>query len=296
MKKRLLYWAKLLGFGLVAFLILAYVAYFAATIWYWTQPAPSHPEFPPDKNMDYRDVTIPSTNEVVLSGWYVPPQNGTVVILLHGYDNNRLAMLNHAEFLVQSGYGVLLYDLRGHGESSSRFRSGGWADVDDVAAAVKFLAAEEGDRLDHLAILGFSTGGQVALRAAAQIEQIEAVVADGPGIVNNQDAPEAANAYEVALRVGNVIVNKATEWRTGVVEPTAVVELVGDIAPKPVLFIVAGGEQGPEYRIASAYYQAANEPKAMWWIPEAHHGKGLFARPDEYPEKVLHFLNEAFLQ
>jgi pimeloyl-ACP methyl ester carboxylesterase len=185
--------------------------------------------------------------------------------------------------------------MRGHGESGGRYRSGGWADVDDVAAAVEFLASEDGYRFEHIAIFGFSVGGQVALRAAAQIDEIEAVIADGPGIINNLDAPEPTNAYEVALHVGEVIVNKGTEWRTGVAEPTAVIEEIGNIAPKPLLLIATGSEQGGEYRIVTAYYEAANEPKMLWTIPEAHHGAGLRAQPDEYPEKVLQFLEEAFL-
>lgn len=295
MKQRLIYWAKLLGFGLVATVVVIYIAYFVAAIWYWTEPVPSHPKFPPDSNLDYREVTFPSTDEVQLAGWYFPPQNDTIVILLHGYNSNRLSLLNHAEYLVQAGYGVLLYDMRGHGESGGRYRSGGWADVDDVAAAVEFLALHEKDTYEHIAIWGFSVGGQVALRAAAQIDEVEAIIADGPGIVNNLDAPEATNAYEVALHVGEVIVNKGTEWRTGVEEPTAVIEVIGNIAPKPIFLIATGPEQGGEYRIVTAYYEAANDPKTLWTIPEANHGGGLSVRPDEYREKVLQFLNEAFL-
>lgn len=295
MKRRFIYWAKLLGFGLVATIVVVYIAYFVATIWYWTEPVPSRPEFPSNTNLDYRDVTIPSTDDVQLAGWLIPSQNGTIVILLHGYDSNRLSMLNHAEYLAQAGYGVLLYDMRGHGESSGRYRSFGWADVDDVAAAVEFLVSENGNGYEHIAILGFSVGGQVALRAAAQIDAVEAVIADGPGIINNLDAPEAANAYEVALHIGEVIVNKGTEWRTGVEEPAAVIQIIDNIAPKPILLIATGSEQGAEYRIVNAYYQAANEPKTLWTIPEVGHGAGLRARPDEYSAKVLQFLGEAFL-
>lgn len=186
MKRYLIYWTKLLGFGLIASLAMIYVVYFIVEIWIWTSPTPSTPCcIPTDSGLNYREVNIPSTDEVTLAGWYIPTQNSATVILLHGYGANRASMLEHAEFLAQEGYGVLLYDMRGHGESSSKYRSGGWADVDDVAAAVEFLMSQRENRPEHIGILGFSTGGQVALRATAQIDQLQAVVADGPGIVNN---------------------------------------------------------------------------------------------------------------
>ena len=47
---------------------------------------------------------------MTLSGWYVPSRNGAVVILLHGYGNNRAQMWPRAEPLARAGYGVLLYD------------------------------------------------------------------------------------------------------------------------------------------------------------------------------------------
>ena len=294
MKQKLVFWLKLLGFGLIALVVGLYTTYFVAAIWYWTEPVPSQPELPAGIELDYLEISFTSEDNVQLTGWYIPPQNDTIIILLHGYASNRSSILDHAHYLAQAGYGILLYDMRGHGESGGRYRSGGWADVTDVAAAVTFLKSEVGNHDEHIAVFGFSVGGQVALRAAAEIDEIEAVIADGPGIINNQDAPEATNAYEVALHVGEIIVNKGTEWRTGVQEPASVTEIVGSIAPKPILFIATGEEQGSENRIVSGYYQAANEPKTIWLIPEAYHGAGLAARPNEYPEQILQFLNGVF--
>ncbi len=57
-----------------------------------------------------------SSDGVTLSGWYIRLQNSAAVILLHGYNANRMDTLNHAELLAHHGYGVLMYDLRGHGE------------------------------------------------------------------------------------------------------------------------------------------------------------------------------------
>lgn len=297
MKRHIIYWTKLLGFGLVVGLAVIYVVYFIVEISIWTSPVPSTPCcIPTESGLKYLEVNIPSIDAVTLAGWHIPTQNGATIILLHGYGANRASMIEYAEFLAQEGYGVLLYDMRGHGESGGKYRSGGWADVDDVAAAVEFLMSQSEGKPERIGILGFSTGGQVALRAAAQIDQLQAVIADGPGIVNNLDAPTATNVFEFALRVGNVIVNKGTEWRTGVKEPPAVIEVIGSIDPKPLLLIGAGPEESAEQRIVTAYYEAANEPKVIWEIPEASHGTGLKTRPDEYRKQVLTFMNESLLK
>jgi hypothetical protein len=57
-----------------------------ARIAYWV----THPSrapivgSPADVGLDYEDVAIPTTNGLMLRGWYVPSHNGAAVIALHG--------------------------------------------------------------------------------------------------------------------------------------------------------------------------------------------------------------------
>ena len=79
--------------------------------------------------------------------------------------------------LADAGFLVLRYDKRGIGQSGGRVESATLADyADDLRAAVKFL----GDRKDvdhkHLAVLGHSEGGAVAMLAAAHEKKIAALV------------------------------------------------------------------------------------------------------------------------
>src|SRR5437868_1998638 len=52
-----------------------------------------------------------------LAGWFVPPRNGATVVLVHGLGQGRQGLLPEAGVLLEAGYGVLLFDLRAHGES-----------------------------------------------------------------------------------------------------------------------------------------------------------------------------------
>ena len=57
---------------------------------------------------------------MTLAGWYAPSRNGAAVVLLHGAGSTRSNVLDEAVVLAEHGYGVLMLDARGHGESAGR--------------------------------------------------------------------------------------------------------------------------------------------------------------------------------
>jgi uncharacterized protein len=292
-KRGCLYWFKL---GIVGLLGL-WVGYYVLAIYSVTVPVPATIccTTPADEGFDFEDVILTSPLDVTLSGWYIPSQNGAAVIILHGYGGNRVGELPRAMMLARAGYGVLLYDMRGHGESSPVLRSLGWVDVVDVDTAVTWLQNRDDVNPNRIGIFGFSQGGQVALRAAAQSNAIQAVAADGPGFANNDDMPPVLSLFEKIIGIGNGIVDKGVEWRTGFEPPTAVIDIIDEIAPRPLLLIAAGEADEIEPRIVQNYFNYAQEPKTIWVIPEAGHGGGPEARPEEYAEKLVSFFDDALL-
>src|SRR5262245_38646521 len=72
---------------------------------------------PVDLGLTYEAVIFPASDGVKLSGWYVPSKNRAAVIAVHANDGNRTGVIYHANVLAQRGYGVLLFDVRGFGES-----------------------------------------------------------------------------------------------------------------------------------------------------------------------------------
>ncbi|MGH9176873.1 MAG: hypothetical protein ACRD1H_21065, partial [Vicinamibacterales bacterium] len=73
-------------------------------------------ETPADYGLAYEDVTFRGGDGLSLAGWYIPSSNGAAIIALPGI-NTRVGVIRHAAFLAQHGYGVLLFDKRGAGES-----------------------------------------------------------------------------------------------------------------------------------------------------------------------------------
>jgi fermentation-respiration switch protein FrsA (DUF1100 family) len=248
---------------------------------------------PADLGLDYQDVTFTSDDGVTLAGWYIPSQNEAAVILLHGYGAHRVEMLKRAEILVSHGYGALLYDERASGESEGEMRSYGWADVQDVASALTVLQAREDVDPARIGILGFSQGGQIALRAAAQMPQLKAVVAEEPGLAAADDIFPAASLKDRWVTFNYWLGFKLLAWRTGLQAPAGVVEGMADIAPRPVLLIATAPPDDPGYRLVRHYYEHAGEPSAFWSVPEASHGQVPAIRPEEYEIRIVTFFDEA---
>lgn len=134
---------------------------------------------PADRALAYRDVHFRTPDGVRLAGWYIRSHNGAAVVLRHGSGSTRSAVLGHASVLAKGGYGVLLADARGHGESAGPGMDIGWYGDQDIAGAVSFLTRQPDVDPARIGVVGLSMGGEEAIGAAAGDRRIRAVVAEG---------------------------------------------------------------------------------------------------------------------
>lgn len=287
---------RLTLFGLVSFLILGYCGIVGAYVYFNTKSA-QHDVCcitPADWDAAYEDVTISGGDGVALAGWYMPPQdsaNGAVIIVLHGYGGSRNQMWQHAALLTEGGYGVLMYDLRAHGESGGDHRAMGWPDVADVNAAVEWL--KQRSEVEWIGIVGFSVGGQIAIRAAAENDSLRAVVGDGTGIATWKDVRESSGGIKGAFfTVTYALSDRLMALVTGEDVPTAVIDVIHRLEGRPLL-LIAGGAEEYEEPTARAYYAAARDPKDIWVIDGAKHGGTWKANPQEYADRVREFFGAA---
>ena len=78
--------------------------------------------------------------------------------------------------IADAGFVVVRYDKRGIGQSGGRAESASLTDyAEDVRAAVKMLAERKDVDPKHIAVIGHSEGGSVAMIAAAKDKRIAAV-------------------------------------------------------------------------------------------------------------------------
>ncbi|HLX38654.1 MAG TPA: alpha/beta fold hydrolase, partial [Candidatus Binataceae bacterium] len=131
--------------------------------------------------MNEASVTIPS-GQLKLEGLIAKPTGngearGAVVCHPHplygGSMHNNVveAMLNA---LWRCGYATLRFNFRGVGESDGE-HSAGVGETDDAKAALRFLLAQPGIAKDHAVMSGYSFGAAVAMRAGAQMDEVDAI-------------------------------------------------------------------------------------------------------------------------
>ena len=130
-----------------------------------------------DLGAAHENVSFRTSDGLDLQGWYVPSRNGAAVIAFPG----RSGPQAHTRMLARHGYGVLLFDRRGEGESdgdSNLLRLGrrqGHPRRDRVPQ----------DRPDvdpgRIGGIGLSVGGELMLEAAAETDELAAVVSEGAG-------------------------------------------------------------------------------------------------------------------
>ncbi|NDJ62669.1 MAG: alpha/beta fold hydrolase [Chloroflexi bacterium] len=299
------YWLNLAAVLALA-LVIGVIVVFLAINWLLSSTyigySPSAVGNPADHGLDQaQHVSFTTEGDLTLRGWYVPPQNGAVIALLHGAGGNRTSMSFQAQVLAEAGFGVLAYDLRGHGESEGE-RASGWLDAPDLSAAVDLLLTYEAVDPERLGALGVSLGGFVALNAAAEDPRIGAVVSDGTGAMVSDPIFQPNDLNESLMLFSNRTLDLLIRLRTGVTpeEPTSAV--LPRIAPRPVLFIAGGATSASIGDYEERYHRAlmqmpeiADAPHELWVVEEAGHAGGASARPDEYAERIVAFFTEALL-
>jgi fermentation-respiration switch protein FrsA (DUF1100 family) len=245
---------------------------------------------PADLGRAYAPVTLRTADGLDLAGWYVPSTNGAAVIAFP----DRTGLVKHARMLVRHGYGVLLLDMRGYGDSEGDPNAFGWGSAPDVDAAVAFLRSRPDVEAARIGGLGLSVGGEVLLEAAADNPALAAVVSEGAGerSVRETLLRGAAGALTIPQRAVQTI---AVTALSGNLPPPALDEVAARIAPRPIFLIHAENGGGGE-DLNPDYFQAAGEPKELWKISGAGHTGGLDTQPQEYERRVIGFFDRALLR
>jgi pimeloyl-ACP methyl ester carboxylesterase len=245
------------------------------------------PRTPLDVGVPYTDVQM-TADGTTLVGWWVTSRNGAAVIVLHGSGSTRDDVLDHAALLAEHGYGILMYDARGHGESGGRIMELGWNTVRDVSVGIDYVLAQP-DVTERVGILGLSMGGEVALAAAASDPRIAAVVSEGAGVPTFQDMRAVEPPFTSA---SGWVTYSVADFLSDTGPPIPLVEAVNTIAPRPVLLI--SGADAPERR-ANPVYAAGGVSTTLWELPDTAHTQALATHPHEYERRVTGFLATALL-
>jgi fermentation-respiration switch protein FrsA (DUF1100 family) len=292
-------WRSLLA-ALTIFAVITAVVYLAASVYVTDQAThgvrSAIEGTPVDLGLSYETVTFESAGDhISLQGWYLPASGRRAIIIVHGIDKNRWDSWEHipqkALVFVQHGFDVLVFDLRGHGQSGGDRLGFGWLERQDVRGAVSYVE-QRGIPPNHIGLQSHSYGAATALLSAAAIPDVAAVVSDSAFA----DMRPLLN-HEAQLRGFPPIFGPGITLVGGSLYGLDLDEIpplkqVPKIAPRPVLFIHGTSDDRipaeDSYKLFAAANNSADE---LWLVPGAGHVQAFTIEPELYAEKVVAFFD-----
>ena len=218
-------------------------------------------------------------------------------MVLHGAGSTRSDVLGQAAVLNAAGFGVLMVDARGHGDSGGRAMDFGWHGDRDIAAATAYLARRPDVDAHRIGAVGMSMGGEEALGATATNDALRAVVAEGATTRAAADEAWLSDRYGLRGAVQEQlerVQDRLTDVLTDASVPTSLRAAVAASGRARYLLIAAGDE--PDEGHAASYIAAAAPNRVeTWTVQNAGHTGGLEVAPEEWAERVVAFLTAVLL-
>lgn len=249
---------------------------------------------PGDWALPFEAITVTAADGLRLAGWYIPTQNGAVIMAQHGYKGNRAEMLNEAAMFHAHGYGVLLTSVRAHDYSEGEQVTFGYREMQDLEAWYQFLLTRPEVDPERLGILGNSMGGSLVIQYAAQNPQIKALAANC--------------AFSSLEDTVNVSIKSITglppfpfaplilwwgEQESGLSASDINAKVwISTLSPRPVFLMQGGADNVVSSDSGQRLYDAAGEPKTLWFEPALGHTEFDVSMADEYEKRVVGFFDE----
>ena len=268
---------------------------------------------PSDFDLDYENVAFKASDGVTLSGWLIKGGTDKVIIQSHfgvqsskaGYTpkgkgmmkmwDTDISYLNHAKYLVQQGYSILMYDFRNHGESGSGtcpWVSWGPEEHKDVIAAVDFISNHPKYGGCKIGLLSICMGAAASTYAFGKenglkdYKNIKAMIAIQPLLY-----PDFVTALGLPGFLGNRV-SRLNSQRTGIdLVATSFMPHVKDISV-PTLVVQNKNDPYLNVDAINQYHQELIVEKEMMWLDLEKKRAAGYDYLTKNPDQILGFFGQ----
>lgn len=237
------------------------------------------------------EVAFSSGTGDTLYGWYAPNRNTASIVLLHGSSSDRRSVLVEARALAQAGFGVLLFDWPGHGESRGSIQMGA-SERSALKAALDWLTGRPEVHAGRIGALGVSMGGYILAQVASGDTRVgAAILVSAPHDLRAQTLHEYRRWGPLSQQPA-LLAQKAH----GVgIDDRSARDSIGGFAPRPLL-IIAGAEDPVIPPESPSMLAKASGPAAqVWVVPGAGHVDFADVAPIAYPRRLVNFFKASLL-
>jgi dienelactone hydrolase len=268
---------------------------------------------PKDFGLEYEDVSIKTFDGVTLSGWLVKGGTNNVIIQSHfgvqcsraGYSpkvqgmikmwDKDIEFLNQAKYLVNTGYSVLMYDFRNHGNSepgTCPWITWGPEESKDVIAAVDFITRHPDYKESNIGLLSICMGTSATTLAYGSengLQNYENIKA----LVSVQ--PLTYAKFVKAMGIPNFLVkraNKPIQERTGINFSTNTFMPNVKNITVPTLLIQNQNDPWTDIDLVNQYYNNLTVEKEMLWLELSKKRAAAYDWIGKNPEEILEWFGK----
>lgn len=179
-----------------------------------------------------------------------------------------------AERFCAEGFGALIFNFRGAGESDGNFDIFGW--TRDLAAVMDFLFNRPEIDKERISLMGFSGGAAVSVYVTAHDPRISSlVICACPSEFSLIYEPDRVNSFISQAKTIGIIRDQGypgsvEEWVKGF-KDISPIKWVDGISPRPVLIIHGTNDDTVDVSHAWNLYEKAKNPKDILLIKGAEH-------------------------
>ena len=218
---------------------------------------------PGDIGLAYENVTLTTSDDERLQGWYVPAAEARgVVLFFHGNAGNISHRLDSIAIFNQLGLDTLIIDYRGYGESSGNASELGT--YLDAQAAWDYLIDERGIPPGRIIVFGRSLGGAIGAWLGSQNTPVAVIIESS-----------FSSGADMARRMYPFLpVRLLTRLRYPVADYAARLEC-------PVLVVHSRDDEIIPFEMGEAIYAAVRQRKALLEL-RGDHNAGFYISRQEY--------------
>lgn len=228
---------------------------------------------PDEQTLTVQAVDIPFNDETIPAALLTTDRSPAAVIIAPAWQTDHYAQMDIARIFHDAGLNVLML---GSPFCDGDISTLGYREADRVAAAYRYLAAQDSIDAEQISVHGFSVGGAAALYAAARTPQLQAVSAMGNYHDFNATISAPGDPWYLQLHAAGM---QTGFWATTGIRLSALspVNVMADVNPRPIYLIYGTDEPA----IDAQRLHAATENSTLWFVTGAGHGDYMQVAPDE---------------
>jgi pimeloyl-ACP methyl ester carboxylesterase len=254
---------------------------------------------PTSVGLEYKNVSFESREDnVLLKGWFIPGRSQVSIIIVHGGFQNRVDdnvdTLGLAKDLNKAGYNLLLFDLRGRGESEGTGKALSHIEK-DIGGAFDYVK-HCGYAADSIAIMGYCSGAASACIFASQ-EDIGALVlvgcfAEVRDMVISMATSRGIPGIFAEIFIPGLKLTTRVLYDYQVVNP---IDVVAEVSC-PIFFIHEEDDEFIQLEDMRQLFEKSSHPENQFWeVDDTKHSQSYKKEPTEFIDRNNNFLKTTLL-